>query len=463
MDFAAGAERLTDDMVAAVGVLTDGVGALGSVELGVLAQQVSRMRAALERCALAISRRSAELHQREGAPDPEDLWGRHGGASRRDARDQRRRAKVCDDTPALGEAAQAGSVSGAHLDVIARLLDRLDSQLAGAFRALDDEITAMAQQLGVEDFEQWCRRRLTRLSAEVGRARHERQQRDTHLRRWTDISTGMYRLTGAFHPELGARLFAAIDAHINDLRAAGADPALLPGDPLGPLADQYDNRDHLAAHALARAVLAHTRTTKPARAEISVIVDAHTLLFGPHDDTVCEHTDGVPLPIDTLRRLACIADLHRVLWSADGDTVDLGRTTRLANRAQRRALRSRYRTCAWHGCDVPFHHCEIHHLHWWEHHGPTDLDNLLPLCVRHHHHAHELGWTLTLHPDRSLTIHQPDGTHWATTPPPTLQPTRARARARPPDTGPPDTGPPPDNTGPPHDDPSQHEQLRLVS
>jgi len=45
-------------------------------------------------------------------------------------------------------------------------------------------------------------------------------------------------------------------------------------------------------------------------------------------------------------------------------------------------------------------------------HGPSDLDNLLPLCENHHHLVHEGGWTLTMTPDRVATWTRPDGTHW---------------------------------------------------
>jgi predicted restriction endonuclease len=56
----------------------------------------------------------------------------------------------------------------------------------------------------------------------------------------------------------------------------------------------------------------------------------------------------------------------------------------------------------------PFHHCSIHHIDYWENGGPTDLDNLIPLCSRHHHKAHEGGWKLSLNPNnRQLTVNYP--------------------------------------------------------
>ena len=60
---------------------------------------------------------------------------------------------------------------------------------------------------------------------------------------------------------------------------------------------------------------------------------------------------------------------------------------------------------------------KAHHVWWWEHGGPTDLDNLLPICNRHHHCVHDHGWKLKLLPDRTLEITLPDGETMTTGPP----------------------------------------------
>ena len=120
-----------------------------------------------------------------------------------------------------------------------------------------------------------------------------------------------------------------------------------------------------------------------------------------------------------------------------------------------------YRTCAFEGCEVPFHRCEIHHIVPWERGGPTDLDNLIPLCSRHHHVVHELGWKLRLEADRTLVIVQPDGTEYARTRPhltqhhtqPGTDPPGADPRPAPPGADPPDPAklprPAASKTGPP--------------
>ena len=108
-------------------------------------------------------------------------------------------------------------------------------------------------------------------------------------------------------------------------------------------------------------------------------------------------------------RTVMLKDSARLIWlvAADGARIFLGRETRLANRAQRRALRALHRTCAL--CDTAFEPCQIHHVHWFEHGGRTDIDGLLPLCNRHHHLVHEGGWHLHLAPDRTLTVTRPGG------------------------------------------------------
>ncbi len=105
-----------------------------------------------------------------------------------------------------------------------------------------------------------------------------------------------------------------------------------------------------------------------------------------------------------------------VVLHAPGE-VNLGRTTRLANRHQRRALRGLYSGCAIPDCTVHYDRCKLHHLTWWRHGGHTNLDNLLPLCTRHHANIHNDNWTITLGTHRELTITLPNGTIHNTGPP----------------------------------------------
>jgi hypothetical protein len=154
---------------------------------------------------------------------------------------------------------------------------------------------------------------------------------------------------------------------------------------------------------------------------MSILIDAITLINGKHDHSIIDFGLPIDLPIETIRRMACDADITPIIVGADGVHLHLGNTARLANRQQRRALRAMYRGCAVPGCAVAWDHIIIHHLTYFTRdRGPTDIENLLPLCTKHHHHAHEDGWQYSLAADRTLTITLPDGTTQCHDPPKTL-------------------------------------------
>jgi hypothetical protein len=61
-------------------------------------------------------------------------------------------------------------------------------------------------------------------------------------------------------------------------------------------------------------------------------------------------------------------------------------------------------------CDRPATWCDAHHLKSWLLGGPTNVDNLILLCRRHHLRVHEHGWSLHLdHHTGIVTAQTPDG------------------------------------------------------
>ncbi len=93
-----------------------------------------------------------------------------------------------------------------------------------------------------------------------------------------------------------------------------------------------------------------------------------------------------------------------------GEPVNLHRTSRHANATQRRLLTLRDQGCVFPGCDKPPAHCQAHHLHYWSHHGHTDLDNLALVCWFHHHLIHEDNWQLHRTPATPPNAAHPTGT-----------------------------------------------------
>ena len=180
--------------------------------------------------------------------------------------------------------------------------------------------------------------------------------------------------------------------------------------PLDPL----ERQSHL--RALALLALVDGKAATSFGPDLTVLIDVKTLLEGAHDESIVEIGDAeFQLPVDTIRRWACMADVTPMIVGEDGTRLYVGRTIRVANREQRRALRAHYRTCGF--CPTPFSHCEIHHIVWFRHGGRTDIDNLIPVCARHHHLLHEGGWRLEVDDDGTLTLILPDGTRQTHAPP----------------------------------------------
>jgi hypothetical protein len=94
------------------------------------------------------------------------------------------------------------------------------------------------------------------------------------------------------------------------------------------------------------------------------------------------------LTIDTVRRMACDAQVVPAVLGARGEVLALGRAERLFNRAQIRHLWLRDRGCTFPHCTRPARWCDAHHLIHWADGGPTDNDHGALLCQSHHTVVH---------------------------------------------------------------------------
>ncbi|WP_182348608.1 HNH endonuclease signature motif containing protein [Tomitella gaofuii] len=110
-----------------------------------------------------------------------------------------------------------------------------------------------------------------------------------------------------------------------------------------------------------------------------------------------------------LRRMACDSAVTPILIDGRGTPLDLGRTARLASRAQRRALAARDHGCAFPGCTRPIAWTDAHHIIHWADGGPTDLDNLVLLCTAHHRAVHNDGWDIAMSEHRRPVFRPPSG------------------------------------------------------
>ena len=322
------------------------------------------------------------------------------------------RADTLGKVPGFADALDSAAVTAGHVDAITSKAKPLtDTQRAEYFDRVAG-LVDVAAAATVEEFRRRLAMEARATERDDGIDRLERQRRKTALRVWTDAE-GMWRFDGRFDPLSGAKLDARLETAVHALFAEQT-PDTCPTDPVL-------KQQHLRALAFQRLVLeGGAGIGPPRRPEMIIVVDADQPngAGGPTVDW------GIPveLPTRVLAEMCADADIHAVvvrngiILHAPGE-LDLGRSTRLANRAQRRALRALYSTCAIPGCSVRYSRCKLHHLTWWRHGGRTDLHNLLPLCAHHHAKVHDHGWNLTLGANRELTIRFPDGTIHNTGPP----------------------------------------------
>ena len=347
------------------------------------------------------------------------------GVSSKDASKLKERSKTLGQAAGFADALASGNVTASHVDQLAAAAAHLTDGVRTSLFERSDDLLEHATHEDPGRFGRYVRDLARRLERDAGTAREAQQRRDTWLAITRNPATGMYDLRGALHPELGARVKGAVDRQVAALIKRGE----AQGDP--EFVDRTVNRNRLAADALGDLVAAGHGTVRPTVADIGLLIDATTLSAGEyHEHSVCETSDGVLMSVPSVRRLLCNGLVTPIIVGADGVPLNVGRTIRTANRQQRRALRAMYRTCAAEGCDTPFDQCEIHHIDPWEAGGRTDLDNQLPLCSRHHHLAHALGWRLHLSTDRTLTVTDRDGQLVMRTIPDMPHPARSASRRR---------------------------------
>jgi hypothetical protein len=433
------------------------IGSAAQSEIVAALESIRQIRARVDAGEIALARRLREftaLSERDVSKAAQRS-SRHGDRIRD-------RADTAAAIPSLGDALDAGEISGEHVDAVSKAIKAAPPEIRAELRNITSDLVSEVARSGLtpDDVAQRLAAETKQLEADDGTARLERQRRATRLRTWTDKHDGMFRIAGRFDPYSGVAIQGRLNAAMAAMFANGL-PELAPDDP----GERQDFLRALAFLALTAGVPAKDKRTakrsSPNTAETNAETDADAdningsgdngdeaddLAWAPFATTgpprfgrpevtvVVDYTqldpDGRPtVDWGTPANLpfSCITDLmkHAAVFGVvvhNGNVVDpdgqldLERTTRLANRAQRRALRGLYRTCAVPGCNVPYDFTEPHHINYWRNGGTTNLSNLLPLCSHHHGCAHS-GWTFALGPNRELTITLPSGQTMSTGPP----------------------------------------------
>ncbi|MEJ1116844.1 HNH endonuclease signature motif containing protein, partial [Paenarthrobacter sp. CCNWLW172] len=103
-----------------------------------------------------------------------------------------------------------------------------------------------------------------------------------------------------------------------------------------------------------------------------------------------------PMHPNTIRKIACDADILPVVLGSDSRVLDIGRTTRIFPPHIRKAITARDQGCAFPDCTMPAPWCEAHHTTYWSNGGTTSTDNGTLLCSHHHHLIHKEQWRIDI-------------------------------------------------------------------
>jgi hypothetical protein len=389
----------TDVLATVSALLALDVGTCDHDGLDRVLRQIRRVEGWLAVVTAAATRQAVALHASGRGERPDLALQRSAALSRRSASSAVGRAATLAATPTFAEALEEGAIGAAHVDALRRAVDHspalarhTDTLLEVAARTTPDEFARRCQEIAVaveppEDAE----------------ARFERQRRSNKVDRWLDRATGMYRMSGAFDPETGERIWTALDAAVRRLFSTST-PAHAPADPRKRPA-------FLTALALADLVAGTRASGRGAEATIVCTIDHETLLRGLHDKSLIELPHGGCLPVGIIRRMACEAGIIPVVLGGDSVPLDVGRRNRLATPDQRRTLQTIYPTCAVPGCTAPFSQCDVHHVAYWGRDvGTTSLATQAPLCDGHHNDVHLGRIVIELHPTtRAITVRSRDG------------------------------------------------------
>lgn len=329
------------------------------------------------------------------------------------ANKERERSDTLAKTPDLAEALSDGAITAGHVDAVTRGAKKLDEEKRDEFIERVESLVDVAAAGTADQFSKRLDLEIRKLQSTSGDDRLTRQKKDTRVSTWTDVD-GMWNIRGRFDPVTGIGLASKID---NTIQALFAEQTLehCPSDPI-------EKQKFLAAHAVARLIDGNAGAGKPGRPEFVAVIDATEPVEAGVDGPRVEWPIPVEVPGHVLAEMVIDADVETVIVRnglvvhAPG-RLELGRATRLANRAQRRALRGLYSCCAIPGCTVAYDRCKLHHIIWWRHGGRTDIDNLLPVCSKHHAKIHNNDWIVALGPNRQLTLTLPDGQVMNTGPP----------------------------------------------
>jgi hypothetical protein len=372
-----------------------------------LTQAASRLTAQLVRALVEADRR--RVGDEVGARNTAIWWAHRSRVTRGEAGRTFGLAERLDTAlhEPVAAALAAGRLRTDQAHVITRAVDDLPDDLVDDVRVrARDVLLDHAADHDARALRILGKRILDVVAPQVGETHEQRRLEEEEAAAaataaFTIVDDGHGRCHGRFTlPSLHGRL---LREHLHALASPRRHPAT-PGEPEPPR--PLATRETLG-QALMEYVESYPTDRLPASAgaglALTVTLDLDALTTGLGAASL---STGERLSASEARRLACRVGLVPVVLGTASEPLDLGRTARLFNPAQRRALIARDRGCTTQGCGLPPGVCHAHHDDPWAGGGSTDLSNGRLLCPRHHRLAHDRRYDMRAHPDHTVSFHR---------------------------------------------------------
>jgi len=320
-----------------------------------------------------------------------------------ETRARRRAASALVELPKVKAAVENGRIRPAHVDVFAAGLRRLGPKIMRDHQVLLLPVAEACDPAELQTAVDRLRDTVDPDAADRDWV-HAQEKYDFNLRR---VGHG-YDVSGYLDSETGTKLKQVVDSVS---APTGADDQR-------PVAQRRVEGLNRLVSAILDSGLPSDKGIRP---HLAVAVDLDTLKKAVRGDRA---TSAPPAFLagyghigrDLLSRLACDATLSVVLTETSDaagrlpyrHVLDVGRIERLATAKQRLAIliQQSFR-CANPGCASIY--LEIHHIVSWLDGGPTDMHNLVGLCVGCHHLIHAGLLTCRREPDGAVAFATRDG------------------------------------------------------
>ncbi|HEX2894665.1 MAG TPA: DUF222 domain-containing protein [Marmoricola sp.] len=376
---------------------------LGTSEKADTLVALTAVAAQLDALRLRLLAAADDVAARDGARDP-GAWLAHEtrGDRREQQRDHRLGAALADRWHHLAVGLASGTVNLAQARVITHALDALPDHVpADVVASAETQLVGYAADFGPSDLRVLGRRILDVVAPEIADEAEARalEAEERHAAEHTTLTLtscgdGTTRLQGRLPDAAAHRLATYLDAFTSPRRGSGRDSVEGPG--------PIERRRGQAFCALLEHLDPATLPDHGGDATTVMVTMTLDQLRGDLATAGVISSDDLQISAGQARRLACTAQILPVVLGTNSEILDLGRTSRLYSRAQRKAMRIRDRRCRARGCTVPATWCEAHHLTPWAHGGKTDLDDGVLLCSFHHHRAHDDRYDVTRTRDGDL-------------------------------------------------------------